>query len=49
MSPFCTCKTLRLFFNDKVGIEKLAAVRNNHELTHHTNIRNVFNGIISKK
>ena len=49
MSPFCTCKTLHLIFNDKAGIEKLAAVRKNRELIHHTNIRNVYNGIIRKK
>jgi nucleoside diphosphate kinase len=28
------------------GIEKLAAVKKNRELIHHTNIRNAYNGII---
>ena len=28
------------------GIEKLAAVKKNRELIHHTNIKNVYNGII---
>jgi len=46
MSRFCTCKTWHLTFNDKAGIEKLAAVKKNRELIHHTNIKNVYNGII---
>ena len=49
MSPFCSWKTLHLIFKDKAGIEKIAAVRKNCELIHHTNIRNVYSRIIGKK
>jgi hypothetical protein len=37
---------LHLIFNDKAGIEKLAAAKKNREHLHHTNIRNIYNGII---